>query len=371
MIRTSTARAAALALVLALALALGACARGPAAEAPKPGATPGEALPDEEKVLNIYNWTEYMPEDILRDFEREYGVKINYDMYSSNEELLAKLQAGGLGQYDLIVPTDYMVEVMIRQNLLEPLDHSKLPNLKYLAEEHRNPSYDPGNRYSVPYLWLTIGIAYNKKYVQPEPTSWADLWRPEYAGRIVLLDDSRLVPGMALQLLGYSMNDTDPGHLEQAKQKLLELAPRVKAYDSDSPKSLLIPEEVWIGMVWSGEAVLASKENPDIAYVLPKEGGSIATDNLAIPKNAPHPGWAHVFINYLYRPEVAARLAEAFPYGTPNTEAYKLLPEEIRNHPAAYPSPEALKKAERLKDVGEATALFDRILTEMKTAGRR
>lgn len=373
------------ALALAWALVLGACARGPAAEtpppeatapkpeatAPSPEATPTEALPDEEKVLNIYNWTEYMPEDILRDFEREYGVKINYDTYSSNEELLAKLQAGGLGLYDLIVPSDYMVEIMIKQDLLEPLDHRKLPNLKYLAEEFRNPSYDPGNRYSVPYMWGTTGLAYNKKYVQPEPDSLAVFWDPRYAGKIVLVDDSREVVGIALQLLGYSKNDTDPAHLEQAKQKLLELAPRVKAYDSDNPKALLISEEVWLGWVWNAEAVLAAKENPDIAYVLPKEGGSVWIDNMAIPKKAPHPGWAHVFINYLYRPEVAARLAEAFPYGTPNAEALPLLPEEIRNNPAVYPPPEALRRAEYTKDVGEAAALFDRIFTEMKVAGGR
>jgi len=361
-------RAGAALVMVLVVLVLTACGGGRQAAAPGGQGAPGD-LPDEEKVLNLFIWTEYMPQDILSDFEAEYGVRVVMDTYSSNEELLAKLQAGGAGQYDVIVPSDYTIEVMIRQDLLQPLDHDRLPNLRYLAEEQRGLNYDPGNEYSVPYMWGTVGIAYNKAYVDPAPTSWADVWRPEYAGRIVLVDDSRVVPGMALQLLGYSMNDTDPAHLEEARQKLIELAPRIKAYDSDSPKSLLISEEVWLGVVWSAEAVLSAQEHPEIAYVLPAEGGNLWTDNLAIPRNAPHPGWAHVFIDYLYRPEVAARLAQAFPYGTPNAEAYNLLPEEIRSDPAAYPPAEALAKAEILTDVGDAVAEFDRLLTEMKVAG--
>nr|MBO2508594.1 ABC transporter permease [Bacillota bacterium] len=364
-----------LALVLAL-LTLAACGGGAGGSGSSGGSSggtsggqgaPGE-LPDEEKVLHLFIWTEYMPDDVIRDFEAEYGVRVVVDNYSSNEEMLAKLQAGGQGQYDVVVPSDYTIEIMVRQGLLEPLDRSKIPNMANLAEEHRDPSYDPGNQYTVPYMWGTAGIAYNKAYVDPEPTSWADIWDPKYAGRIVLLDDSRVIPGMALQLLGYSMNETDPARLEEAKAKLLELAPRVKAYDSDSPKSLLISEEVWLGVVWSAEAVLAAQENPNIAYVLPREGGNLWKDNLAIPKDAPHPGWAHVFINYVLRPDVGARIAEAFPYGTPNAEALKLLPEEIRSNPAAYPPVEALRNAEVLVDVGDAVAAFDRILTEMKVA---
>lgn len=330
-----------------------------------------DGLPREEKVLNIYNWTEYMPDDILAEFEAEYGVTINYDMYSSNEELLAKLQAGGRGMYDLIVPSDYAVEIMIEHGLLEPIDHGLIPNLEHISERWLDPPFDEGNRYSLPYLWGTVGIAYNKAHMVEPVTSFRDLWRPEYRGRVVLVDDSREVVGMALQLLGYSRNDTDTDHLIQAGALLKQLAPSVKAYDSDNPKGMLAGGEAWIGLVWNGEAVLAAEENPDIGYVLPREGSGLWLDNLAIPAGAPHKGWAHVFIDFLYRPEISARLGREFPYGVPNGAALELLPEHILANEGAYPDENLLEKSEFIVDVGDAADIYDRIYTEMKAAGGR
>ncbi|BDG62423.1 polyamine ABC transporter substrate-binding protein [Caldinitratiruptor microaerophilus] len=376
------------AALLVLALALAACG-GQGGQAPQQqGGAPaaqqpaGEQKPAQEgaqrsgaevdrsklsKELNLFIWTEYMPDEVLQEFEKEYGVKVNYDTYSSNEEALAKLQAGG-ALYDVVVPSDYMVQIMISQGLLEELDKSNIPNLKNAGKEYLDPPYDPGNRYSVPYMWGTVGIVYNKKYVKPEPTSWGDLWKPEYKGRVVLLDDSREVMGMALQLLGYSKNETDRAKLEEAKKKLIELLPNVKAFDSDSPKTLILSEEVWIGQTWNGEAALAMQENPDIGYVLPKEKGGRWQDNLVIPKGAPHKYTAEVFINYLYRPEVAAKIASAFPYGSPNVEAVKLLDAKIRQNAASYPPADKLAQAEWITDVGEATELYDQFFTEVKSS---
>lgn len=317
------------------------------------------------KELNIFNWSEYLPQSIIDQFEKEYGVKVNYDTYSSNEELLSKLMAGGT-QYDLIVPSDYMVDIMIKQGLLAPLDKNNIPNLKNLDPQFLNQYFDPGNKYSVPYMWGTVGITYNKAKVKNPPTSWADLWNPAYRGRVVMLNDSREVIGAALQLLGYSKNETDPAKLAQAKAKLKELLPNVKSFDSDSPKTLFLNGEVWIGQTWSGEAALAYQENPDIGYVLPKEGGGRFLDSMAIPKGAPHKYTAEVFINFLLRPEISAELSKAFPYGNPNKAALEILPEDLKKNPASYPPAEAVNRAEWNKDVGDATALFDRIWTEVK-----
>lgn len=316
--------------------------------------------------LNIFNWSEYMPDSILRDFEAEYDVDVVYDTYGSNEEMLAKLMAGGLGQYDLVVPSDYMVAVMIEEGLAEEIDLTQIPNLTHIDPKYLDTPYDPGNRFSLPYMWGTTGIAYNTRLIKSPITSWNDLWDPAYNRRLLLLDDSREVIGMALQSLGYSINETDSARLKEAQRRLSELAPRVVAYDNGFGKDLLVSEEVWIAHTWNGDAAMAMEENSDITYVLPKEGGVTWQDNVVIPKGAPNVRSAHLFINYLYRPEVSAVLAAEFPYGSPNKDARTLLPDEVRNNPAAYPDPEAIAKAEWIEDVGDATVTYDRIYTEIR-----
>lgn len=318
------------------------------------------------KSLNLFNWSEYIPQEILTGFEKEYGVRVNYDAYSSNEEMMAKLAAGG-ATYDLAVPTTFMVDTMIKQGLLQPLDMALITNFSNLEAKFTNLDHDPGNKYSVPYMWGSVGIAYNTKYIGSEaPRKWSDLLDPKWKRHMVVLDDTREVIMIGLQANGYSRNDTNPQHLQQAQEWLKRLLPNVLAWDSDNPKGALVSEEAWIGVVWNGEAAIAMQESPDIQYVIPEEGSGIWLDSLVIPKDAPHPYAAHIFINYLLRPEVAAKLGEAYPYGLPNTEGYKLLPKSIQSNPAAYPPPEWLARSEYPEELGDATTLFERAFTELK-----
>jgi spermidine/putrescine transport system permease protein len=335
----------------------------------KPAGTPaGGGDADSSKLaksLNLFSWAEYFPEEVLKGFEKEYGVKINYDTYANNEEMASKLQAGG-GTYDLAVPSAYMVESLNKAGLLQAIDQSLLTNLKYLDKQFMDLPHDKGNKVSVPYMWGTMSVAYNAKYVTKAPQKWADLLDPAYKNKIVAVDDSREVFAIGLQALGYSRNETDPAKLKQAQDWLKGLMPNIKAWDSDNPKAMLISEEAWIGLVWNAEAALAMAENPNIKYMIPSDGGSIWLDNFVIPKGAPSAYTAHVFMNYILRPEVAAKVGEGFPYGLPNTEGFKLLPEAIKTNVASYPPADWLKKAEYASDLGEKAAAVDQAYTELK-----
>lgn len=322
--------------------------------------------------VNLYAWSEYIPQAMLDNFTKETGIKVNYDTYSSNEELLAKLQAGASG-YDVIIPSDYVVSIMIKQGLLDPLDLSKVPNFKNIGDEYKNLEYDPGNKYTVPYQWGTSCLVIDTSKVTRQVTKWADLWDPEFKGKVVLLDDEREVLGMVLSVLGYDKNSTDPAQLEEAKAKFSELLPNVRLFDSDSPKTALLAGEVSLGQTWNGEAALAHGENPDIGYIFPEEGCTIWFDNLAIPKGAPHKDAAVELINYILKPESSVLITKEFPYSSPNKAGLELLKTQdpdaydaYMNFPATNPSPEDMKRLKLIKDVGDATALWDRVWTEVK-----
>ena len=322
--------------------------------------------------VNLYAWSEYIPQALLDGFTEKTGIKVNYDTYSSNEELLAKLQAGASG-YDVIIPSDYTVTIMIKQAMLEELDLAQIPNFKNIDDAFKNQSFDPGNKYSVPYQWGTASLAYNASQVTPAPTRWAELWDAKYAGKIVLLDDEREVLGMVLMVLGYDRNSTDPAQLEEAKQKFLELMPNVKLFDSDSPKTALLTGEAWIGLIWNGEAAIAHSENPDIQYLCPEEGCSIWVDNLAIPKGAPHTDAALKLIDYILDAESSVLITKEFPYSNPNRAALELMKtsepelyESYMNYYATNPPKEDMARMHPVLDVGEATELWDRIWTEVK-----
>ena len=324
------------------------------------------------KELNLYAWSEYIPQALLENFQAETGIQVHYDTYSSNEELMAKLQAGASG-YDVIIPSDYMVDIMVKQGLLEELDLAQIPNFANISEELKNPDFDPGNKYSIPYQWGTVGIVVDTEKVTRPITSWNDLWDPEFRGRVVLLDDVREVLGMVLLSLGYDKNSTDPGQLEEAKAKLLELMPNVRLFDSDSPKTALLSGEVWLGQTWNGEAAIAHSENPSIDYVCPVEGCGLWYDNLAIPKQAPHKDAALAFINFVLEPEQSIEITKEFPYSTPNQAALNLMKTEepelyaaYTGFPATNPPLEDIQNGRPVVDVGEATALWDRIWTEVK-----
>ncbi len=325
------------------------------------------------KQLNLYGWSEYIPQELLDEFGKEYGVTVNYDTYASNEELLAKLQAGAKN-YDVIIPSDYTVGIMIAQNLLEPIDINQIPNFANVDPQFKNPAYDPGNKYSVPYQWGSVGIAVNTDQVKKPIAKYADLWDPDFKNGLVVLDDEREIIGMALLTLGYSKNSTDPRELKEAKQKLLELKRNIKVFDSDSPKTELLSGEVVAGVVWNGEAALAHRENPKIVYVIPAEGMGVWVDNLALPKSPPHKDAAIAFLNFVLRPDMSVLITKAYPYSSVNPPALALLKqtdpktyEEYMSNPANNPPPEAVKSGHAVVDVGDATTLYDQVWTDVKS----
>ncbi len=339
----------------------------------------------QSKELNLFVWTEYIPQDMIDCFEKVYEIKVNRDEYSANEEMYAKLSAGGTS-YDLVQPTDYIVSLMVRQGLLQELDHSKLPVLSNFDPNYLNLSFDTGNKYTIPYQAGTDAIVYNADTVTNPPKSWADLWNPDYAGKMIFLDDSRAVIGATLLTLGYDVNTKDPKQLDEAKAKLKELVPNVKAFDSDSPKTALIAGDVDLGMTWTGEAFLAQQEVPSITYVYPTEGAIIWQDNWAMPKDAPHTDAAYAWLNYTMQGDVFWMMLRDFPYTQPNKAALDYakgntmdvndvngnpttlskIYDAYMNSPITNTPPEAIKNGHRIDDVGDALPLYDQLWTEVK-----
>ncbi len=341
-------------LVLFLA-ACGGNAAAPAQEAaPAPTEAPAqEAAPAAEEAsadmaagrcgdpdklsdqLNVFNWADYMDPDILTQFQEECGVKVQEDIFSSNEDMLAKIQAGNSG-YDVIVPSDYAIDIMVKAGLLAELDKSNIPNFKNLNPNNMSLYYDPENKYSVPFQWGTSGIAYNvQEFPDGPPDSWAVIFDPEqvcqHKGFVSVLDDERETIGAALQYLGYSYNDTDPAHHEEAKTLLQAQKECLAGYNSDNVHQTLAAEEVVLAHTWSGATALGRAENENIYFVIPKEGGAIWQDNVAIPRDAPHKYTAEVFINYLLEPEIGAQLSNYTYYFTPNEAAEPLLDPEYHD----------------------------------------
>lgn len=319
-----------------------------------------------KETLNVYSWADNFDGEVLAAFEKEYNVKINYDVFANNEDLLAKIKAGG-GGYDLIQPSDYMVKTMIQQDLLEPLNKDNIPNWTNIADIYKNPPFDPDNKYSLVYMSGVTGIAYNKKYVKEEITSWSDLWNPAYAGKVILLDDNREVIGMALKKAGLSNSSQNETEITGAVNDLKALLPNVLAFDTDNIKQKMMSEEGWIATVWSGDASFIAKQNPDVAYVVPKEGGTIFADNYAIPKGAKNKELAEKFINFMLDPENSAKNYESIGYSDPNTKAKPFHSEAYNNDKMINLSPEELSRTEWLGDVGEKLDLYDRYWTELKS----
>lgn len=262
------------------------------------------------KTVTVYNWGDYIDPALIREFEKETGWKVIYQTFDSNEAMMAKIAQGG-ATFDVAVPSDYAISKMIEEKLLLPLDHRKLPNLQYIEPRFLNLPFDPHNRYSVPYFWGTVGIVYNREMLGGKTiTSWNDLWDPNLRNQILLVDGAREVMGMALNSLGYSLNDTNKAHLQEAKRKLDRLMPNVKAIVGDEIKLLLANEEAAIGVVWSGDAAEIIAENDKLDYVVPKEGSNLWFDNMVIPKTAKNIEGAHAFINFMLDPKHAAQNAE-------------------------------------------------------------
>jgi spermidine/putrescine transport system substrate-binding protein len=328
---------------------------------------PALGLAAENRVV-VFNWSEYMPDAVLAQFEKETGIQVVYSTYDSNEAMYAKVKLMNAGGYDIVFPSTYFVNRMRREGLLAPLDKSRLSNLKYLDPTLLDKPYDPGNTYSVPYLWGTTAIGVNAAMADAAAIkSWRDLWRPEFKSRVMLSDDLRDVFSMALSVLGYSANTTDPDQIAAAYRELTALMPNVRVFESGSPKQPFLNQEVAIGMIWNGEVYMAAKENPDIRYVYPEEGPIIWLDSLAILKNAANLENAHAFIDFLLRPEVARTISEEIGYASPNAAAVKLLDEAVRTDPVVYPERRIIDNGEFQLDVGDAILVYEKYWQQLKS----
>lgn len=325
------------------------------------------------KELLFYTWVEYIDPAIKDQFEEECGVKVIETNFDSNETLLATLQAGGTG-YDVIVPSDYMVQIMVEEGMLMPIDFSIVTNIKNMEPLNTNQYFDPEQKFTVPYFWGTSGFAVDTTVVTDYTDSWSMMFDPNspYCGKISMLDDQRETLGAALMYLGYSINDVDPAHLEEAKNLLIEQSKCVKAYDSQTNDDLIISGETVLAHIWTGDAILAglpdSGGREGIIYVIPKEGCTIWQDNLAVPNGAPNAYTAMIFINYLHDPEIAAQNAEWVGYGTPNAAAKEFIDPEMLSNEGVYPTAEVSARLQWIEDVGDALQLYDRIWTEFKAA---
>ena len=303
------------------------------------------------KVLNFYNCGDYIDPSLIDKFEKETGIKVNYSTYDTNEIMYAKVKDGS-SNYDLVVPSDYMIEKMIKENLVEKLDFNNIPNYKYIGKDFRNLLYDPKDQYSVPYMWGTIGIVYNTKMVKKPVDSWNILWDKDYKDQIIMFNSVRDAMAIALKKLGYSMNSENPEQIRQAADALIEEKPLVQAYMVDEVKDAMVSGEAAVAPVWSGDAAVIMSENPDIKYVIPKEGSNEWFDALVIPKGAKHKKEAEMFINFLCDPENALQNVEYIGYQTPNTKTFEMLPEEIKEQ---YPTKEELSKCQVFTDLNKET----------------
>jgi spermidine/putrescine transport system permease protein len=318
-----------------------------------------------DKELNLYAWSEYVPQEVIDQFTKETGIKVNYETYDSNEEMLSKLFSGA-SSYDLIQPSEYVIEALIKENKLTALDKSKLTNIGNLMPEFTTMGYDPGNKYSVPYMSGTVGICVNTDAVKDPVKGYGDVFNGTHKGRIVTLDDNREMVSWALADLGININDINPGTLAKAKPVLAKWIPQIKVFDSASPKTALLNGDVDLGIVWSGEAAIAYQENPKFNYVIPAEGAHIFIDNLAIPANAKHLEAALLFMNFILRPEISKIISDEFPYTNPNGAARKLLSPEQLNNPASYPK--GSPKLEIFHDIGKSAADIDKVVTDLRSS---
>jgi spermidine/putrescine transport system substrate-binding protein len=329
---------------------------------------PARASAAEEKQLNVYNWDTYIGEKTLDTFTERTGIKVQYDLYANNEEMFAKLKAGNPG-YDIIIPSDYMVETMIKLGMLVPLDHSKIPNIKNIAPQFRDLSYDPGLKHCVPYMWGTVGIGYRKSKVQPTPDSWKAIFdSDQYSQRLALLADQRVVLGLAMKYLGYPLNSTDPAQIAEARDLLIKQKPHIKAFAPDQGQDMLLAGDVDMVMEWSGDIIHAAEEDEDIGFSAPKEGTYLWVDGACIPTGAPHPENAHAFLNHIHDPEVNADIANTTNYPTSNEAARPYLKPENLNNPAIYPPAEVVAKSEGMIDVGDATRHYDEAWIKIQAA---
>jgi len=338
------------ALALALSLSLVACGGG-----------------GSKVTLNVLNWGDYIDPELLRQFEDETGISVKYTTMTSNEEMLVKL-ASADNIYDVCFPSDYLIEKLVADDLLYPINKANIPNLSNIDPRFLDLSFDPGNTYSVPYMWGTVGILYNKTMVSEPVDSWNILWDEKYAGQILMYDSMRDTIGITLKKLGLDINTRSEADVLAAQEALIAQKPLVRAYLTDDIKMELINGSAAIGVVYSGDAVYCISENPDLAYVVPKEGSNVWFDNIIIPKSSQHTAEAEQFINFLCDAKVAAQNSDYIGFSTPNAEALKLMDPAYAADPTYNPPQDVLDRCQIFQDLGDFVKVFSDAWTKVKAA---
>ena len=318
-------------------------------------------------TINVFNWGEYIGETTIADFEAAYpDIKVNYETFTTNEDMYVKIKTGG-SAYDVAIPSDYMIKRMLDEGLLNKINMSNIPNYKYIGDRFKNLSFDPGNEYSVPYMWGTVGILYNKTMVSDPVDSWKILWDQKYKKQILMPDSERDSIGVTLKMLGFSMNTKNVSELEQAKAKLMEQKPLVLAYVVDEVRDMMIGDGAALAVVWSGDAYYCMSENENLAYAIPKEGSNYWFDSMVIPKTSKHQKEAETFINFMCSTDAAYNNTDYIGYATPHTEVLSKLDPALTSDRGAYPTVEDLKNSEIFEYPGdEINKEYSRIWTEVK-----
>lgn len=345
----------AVAVVLSAGIALSGC--GSEGSGPASG---------DKVTLKVYNWGDYIGEDVVEKFEKKFNIDVVYDTFSDNEVMHTKLKSGG-ADYDVAIPSDYMIKRMIDEGMVKKLEFSNIPNYKYIDDRFKNLGFDPKNEYSVPYMWGTVGIIYNKTMVKDPVDSWNILWNEKYKKQVFMLDSQRDSIGITLKKLGYSLNTKNMDELEKAKEELIKQKEMgmVQSYVGDEVKDKMIMGEAAFAVVWSGDAVFMKRENPDLEYVIPKEGSNLWFDSMVVLNTTKHQKEAEQFLNFMCETDIAYENADYIGYATPHTEAKKKMSPELLKDIAAYPSDDQTKNCEVFEDLAGVIKDYDRIWTEI------
>lgn len=320
------------------------------------------------KTINVYNWGDYIAPETIENFTKETGIKVNYELFDSNEIMYAKYKSGAVN-YDVLVPSDYMIEKLIKEDELLALDYDNIPNAQYIGEDFKKLAYDVDNKYSVPYMWGTLGILYNSDMVKEPVDSWDILFDPKYKGQILMQNSVRDTFAVALKKLGYSVNTTDKKEIDQAFALIQEQSELVQGYVIDKVKDKMIGNEAALALIYSGEAIFTKEYNEAMEYSVPKEGSNLWVDGIVIPKTAKNKKEAEMFINYLCDPQVAYNNSDYIGYSTPNQKAKEMFPEEIINNKSVYPDQEVIDNCEVYIDLGpEITQYYNDKWNELKAS---
>ena len=322
-----------------------------------------------QEVVNVFNWEDYIDESVLEQFEQETGIHVNYMRFTTNEDMMVQVEANP-GAFDVVFPSDYMVERMLKKDLLHEINYDNIPNAQYILENLRNPGYDPNGAHSIPYMWGTVGILYNTTMVDDPVDTWGILWNEKYAGNVFMMDSIRDSMGVTLKYLGESVNTRNFVALEAAKEKLIEQKKLgiVKAYQVDETKDKMVAGEAALAVVWSGDAQYAIDLNPDLAYAIPQEGSNVWVDGMVIPATAKNKENAEIFINFLCRPDIAKLNCETIRYSSPNAGAIELMGDEYINNSTINPPAEKLATCEYFNDVQDFVDIYTALWNEVKMA---